>query len=93
MELQLKDTEVQLLESQEMVKMLSVPPPDVPGADRHELLRLLDRRQHEIDQLSEDWKTLSGKLVTVSAEKSVFQTRCVHVCVYVDVCVHVRGCV
>lgn len=75
MESKLKDTEAQLTEAQETVKMLSIPPPDVPLADRHELLRLLDRRQHEINQLSEEWKVLSKKLASVSAEKSEFQTR------------------
>ena len=79
LESRLRDTETELVESQEMVKMLSVPPPEVPGADRHELLRLLDRRQHEIDQLSEEWKSLSARLVSVSVEKSEFQTRCVQV--------------
>jgi len=58
-----------------MVRMLAVPPADVPGADRQELLRLLDRRQHEIMQLSEEWKALSDKLVSTTAEKSDFQTR------------------
>ncbi len=67
--------ESQLEESQAMAKMLSIPPPDVPGADRHELLRLLDRRQHEIDQLSEEWKGLSAKLASVASEKSEFRTR------------------
>lgn len=71
----MNDTESRLEESQAMVQMLSVPPPDVPGADRHELLRLLDRRQHEIDQLSEEWKALSAKLTSVASEKSEFQTR------------------
>lgn len=54
--------------------MLSVPPTDIPGVDRHELLRLLDRRQHEIDQLSEEWKNLSAKLVSTTAEKGALQT-------------------
>ncbi len=58
-----------------MVKMLSIPPPDVPGADRHELLRLLDRRQHEINLISEEWKTLSTKLASIASEKSDFRTR------------------
>ena len=71
----LKDSESQLEESQAMVKMLSIPPRDVPGADRHELLRLLDRRQHEIDQLSEEWKVQSAKLASMALEKSEFQTR------------------
>ena len=71
----LKDLQAQLIESQEVVKMLSVPPADVPGADRSELLRLLDRRQHEIMQLSEEWKTLSSKVVAITAEKSESQTR------------------
>ena len=55
--------------------MLSVPPPEVPGADRQELLRLLDRRQHEIMELSEEWKMLSSKVVSISTAKSDFQTR------------------
>ena len=55
--------------------MLAVPPADVPGADRQELLRLLDRRQHEIAQLSEEWKALSDKVVSITSEKSEFQTR------------------
>lgn len=71
----MSDSEARLIESQEKVKLLSIPPADVPGADRHELLRLLDRRQHEINQLSEEWRTLSNRLVSVSAEKSQFQTR------------------
>ena len=75
METKLNDAESRLEESQAMVKMLSIPPPDVPGADRHELLRLLDRRQHEIDRLSEEWKSLSAKLASVALEKSEFQTR------------------
>lgn len=75
LETKLKESESQLEESQAMVKMLSIPPPDVPGADRHELLRLLDRRQHEIDQLSEEWKVQSAKLASVALEKSEFQTR------------------
>ncbi len=75
MDERIKDVESKLLESQEMVKILSVPPPEVPGADRHELLRVLDRRQHEINQLSEEWNTVSSKLATVSSEKSEFQTR------------------
>jgi len=57
--------------------MLSIPPDDIPGADRHELLRLLNRRQHEINQLSDEWKSLSDKLVSVAAEKSEFKTRSV----------------
>lgn len=65
------------METQERVKELSIPPPDVPGADRQELLRLLDRRQHEIMRLSEEWKTLSSKLESTSAKKSEFQTKCV----------------
>lgn len=75
LESRLEDLEARLLESQEVVKMLSVVPPDVPGANRQELLRLLDRRQHEIDRLSEDWRSLSAKLVFVTSEKSVLQTR------------------
>ena len=34
----------ELKEAQDMVAELRKPPPDVPGADRQELLRLLDRR-------------------------------------------------
>lgn len=75
LELKVSDTEARLLESQELVKMLSVPPTDIPGADRQELLRLLDRRQHEIEQLSEEWKNLSARLVSVSSEKGEFQTK------------------
>lgn len=75
LESRLSDTEARLLESQELAKMLSVPPTDIPGADRQELLRLLDRRQHEIGLLSEEWKGLSAKLVSVSSEKSEFQTK------------------
>lgn len=76
LESKLQDRDAQLVESQEMVKMLSIPPPDVPGADRHELLRLLDRRQHEIDRLSEEWKSQSARLASVVAESSKLQTRC-----------------
>lgn len=92
----MKDVESQLEESQAMVKMLSIPPPDVPGADRHELLRLLDRRQHEIDQLSQEWKNLSGKLASVASEKSEFQTRlssCASVCVCACICMRIVFCV
>lgn len=70
-----QDCEARLLESQEVVKMLSIPPSDVPGADRHELLRMLDRRQHEIEQLSEEWRNQSAKLASTSAECSKLQTR------------------
>lgn len=49
------------------------PPPDVPGADREELLRLLDRRQHEISRLTEDWKSLSEKLEMTSSAKQQLQ--------------------
>ena len=74
-ESKLANTESKLAGSQELVKVLSVPPPDIPGADRQELLRVVDRRQYEINQLSEEWKALSTKLVSVTAEKSQFQTR------------------
>ena len=73
----LNETKSFLFESQERVKELSIPPPDVPGADRQELLRLLDRRQHEIVRLSDEWKSLSCKLETTSAKKSEFQTKSV----------------
>ena len=43
-ERQLTSTLEELKESQDMVAELRKPPPDVPGADRQELLRLLDRR-------------------------------------------------
>lgn len=74
-EQELKETQSSLVESRERVQELSIPPPDVPGADRQELLRLLDRRQHEIGRLSHEWKSLSSKLETTSAEKSEFQTK------------------
>ena len=35
-----------------MISELRQPPPDVPGADRQELLRLLDRRQEYIQILA-----------------------------------------
>ena len=44
-EKQLTSTLEELKEAQEMISELRQPPPDVPGADRQELLRLLDRRQ------------------------------------------------
>ena len=72
---EMKELRAQLAESQEMVRMLAVPPSDVPGADRQELLRLLDRRQYEITQLSVEWKALSSKVISISAQKSEFQTR------------------
>ena len=71
----LSETESLLSEAQEKVRDLSVPPPDVPGADRQELLRLLDRRQHEITRLSDEWRTLSSKLEITAAKKSEFQTK------------------
>lgn len=71
----LAETESLLSDAQEKVKELSVPPPDVPGADRQELLRLLDRRQHEITRLSDEWRTLSSKLEITAAKKSEFQSR------------------
>ena len=55
---------------------LSRPPPEIPGADRQELLRLLDRRQHELSTLSEEWKNMASKLEVTSAAKSEFQSRC-----------------
>jgi len=101
-EQQLESTTAELKESQDTVADLSRPPPEIPGADRQELLRLLDRRHHEILRLSEDWKSMASKLEVTSAAKSEFQTRsglsCVCVCVYVCVCcaracVCVGGCV
>ena len=47
-EKQLTSTLEELKEAQEMISELRQPPPDVPGADRQELLRLLDRRQEYI---------------------------------------------
>ena len=73
----LSEMEALLSESQEKVRDLSIPPPDVPGADRQELLRLLDRRQHEITRLSDEWRTLSSKLEITAAKKSEFQTKLV----------------
>ena len=43
-EKQLTSAQEDLKESQELISELRQPPPDVPGADRQELLRLLDRR-------------------------------------------------
>ena len=71
----LAETESLLSDAQQEVKELLVPPPDVPGADRHELLRLLDRRQHEITMLSDEWRSLSSKLEITAAKKSEFQTK------------------
>ncbi len=73
----LQETQEALKESLETVQDLQRPPPEVPGADRLELLRLLDRRQHEITSLSEEWRNLASRLEVTSAEKSKFQTRCV----------------
>lgn len=71
----LAEVESLLSDARAEVKDLSIPPPDVPGADRQELLRLLDRRQHEITRLSEEWRTLSSKLEITAAKKSEFQTK------------------
>ena len=71
----LAETESLLADAKQEVKELSVPPPDVPGADRQELLRLLDRRQHEITRLSDEWRSLSSKLEITAAKKSEFQTK------------------
>ena len=73
-----RDAEAHLLESQERVKILSVPPPEVPGADRAELLRMLDRRQHEIEQITKEWRELSAKLASVTSERSKSQIKYVH---------------
>ena len=67
--------ENELSNSRERVAALSVPPPEVPGADRQELLRMLDRRQHEIARLAEEWKNMSTQLELTSAKKTEFQTR------------------
>ena len=64
---------------------LSRPPPEIPGADRQELLRLLDRRQHELSTLSEEWKNMASKLEVTSAAKSEFQSRWgLLLCVWVE---------
>ncbi len=76
----LRETQEALQESLETVQELQRPPPEVPGADRQELLRLLDRRQHELTSLSEEWRSLASRLEVTSAEKSKFQTRCVCMC-------------
>ena len=75
MEVKLVETESLLSDSQTRVRELQVPPPDIPGADRQELLRLLDRRQHEITRLSDEWRSLSSKLEITAAKKSDFQTK------------------
>ena len=72
---ELTDTKSSLQATQERVVELSVPPPEVPGADRQELLRMLDRRQHEISRLADEWKNMSSQLEITSAKKSEFQTR------------------
>lgn len=72
---ELVDTKSFLQASQERVKELSVPPPEVPGADRQELLRMLDRRQHEISRLADEWKAMSSQLEITSAKKTEFQSR------------------
>ncbi|XP_064382187.1 nucleoprotein TPR-like isoform X2 [Halichondria panicea] len=71
---QLELMETELTGSRERVAELSLPPPEVPGADRQELLRILDRRQHEISRLAEEWKSLSSQLEITSAKKSEFQS-------------------
>ena len=62
-----------------MISELRQPPPDVPGADRQELLRLLDRRQEYC-------------IVAFSLAFSLafsFDLKCVCVCVCVCVyCAH-----
>ena len=75
-EQQLLTTQEELKETQDTVADLSRPPPEIPGADRQELLRLLDRRQHELSTLSEEWKNMASKLEVTSAAKSEFQSRC-----------------
>ena len=75
-EQQLIATQEELKEAQDTVADLSRPPPEIPGADRQELLRLLDRRQHELSTLSEEWKNMASKLEVTSAAKSEFQSRC-----------------
>ena len=52
---------------------MSRSPPDVPGADRDELLRILDRRQTEISRLTDDWRRLSEKLEATSSAKHEIQ--------------------
>ena len=74
-EQQLIATQEELKEAQDTVADLSRPPPEIPGADRQELLRLLDRRQHELSTLSEEWKNMASKLEVTSAAKSEFQSR------------------
>jgi len=54
---------------------LSVPPPEVPGADRQELLRILDRREHEISRVADEWKKMSEQLEITTTKKSEFQSR------------------
>ena len=49
------------------------PPADIPGADREELLRLLDRRQVEISHLTMEWKELADRLETTSSAKQEIQ--------------------
>ena len=74
-EVKLVETESLLSDSLTRVRELQIPPPDIPGADRQELLRLLDRRQHEITRLSDEWRALSSKLEITAAKKSDFQTK------------------
>lgn len=84
-EQQLLTTQEELKETQDTVADLSRPPPEIPGADRQELLRLLDRRQHELSTLSEEWKNMASKLEVTSAAKSEFQSRCgLLLCVWVE---------
>ncbi len=67
--------EAELVVSRERIAELSLPPTEVPRADRQELLRMLDRRQHEISRLAEEWNSLSSQLEITSAKKTEFQTR------------------
>ena len=59
------------------------PPTDIPGADREELLRLLDRRQVEISRLTVEWKGLADKLETTSSAKQEIQVGKVKIIVFV----------
>jgi nucleoprotein TPR len=66
----------EITELQDRVNKLEegrAPPPDVPGADREELLRLLDRRQNEINHLMDDWNKMSEKLKLTANEKQQIQ--------------------
>ena len=51
------------------------PPPDIPGADRTELLRLLSHRQAEVTRFTSEWENLSERLERTSSAKSELQTR------------------